>query len=507
MLDAWSLPVAYGLGTLAGLELVYLLLRRGVPGFRLRLLYHLWALNMALLVALSLVAADRGGMTWKAAATVAALLSALVAFALFDALVIQRPWRPVREPMLPKLARDVLKLGLLIAVGLLAAKTILDQPLGAVLVSSTVLSAVAGLALQDVLKNVFAGMALDLEKPFVRGDWLLLDKREPVQVIDLSWRSTRLRTKEGVEISEPNASISNARLVNYGSGARPVALAFRLGLPYAAPPADVKRALRAAAASVSGTLTEPPIEVFVESFDDHSIGYYVRVWTRRVAEMGRFRDAVNTRIWYELKRRGLSIPFPIRTVHLHQAEALEEGDRRRGRERAVELFRHVELCSELETEAIEEMAAAASLCDYDDGEELVREGAEGDSLMVIGAGEAVVLKSAEGDGGRPGGGEVELARLGPGDFFGEGSLLTGEARGATVRADGGCSVLVLDKDHLAPILERDPALAEALSRALAARQTATAASLESYRDRQREAMPEVDQRSVLRRIQTFFRLG
>lgn len=498
----WSIPLAYGVGIFTALELVRLLLGRWLPGFRLRVFYHLWSVNAGLVVALVVAAVGRESLPWKIAATSAAVLSALVAFALVDALILQRPWASAGPPMLPKLARDVLRMGLLVAVGLLAAKAVLQQPLGAILVSSTVLSAVAGLALQDVLKNVFAGMALDLEKPFVRGDWLMLDGVTPVQVIDLSWRSTRLRTKEGVDISEPNVNLANSRVTNYGTGARPVALGFRLGLPYEAPPIDVKRALRAAAESVPETLREPAVQVFVESFDDHSIGYYLRVWTRSVADMGRFQDAVNSRIWYQLKRRGLSIPFPIRTVHLHGAEEMAAGERQRGQARAVRLFSEIELFGELDGAVIAELAAGAARRDFDDGEILVREDGEGDSLMVIESGAAVVTKSA-GDGG----GAIEVARLAAGDFFGERSLLTGEARSATVTADGGCVVLELAKDDLAEVLARDPLIAESLSRALAARETATSATLERYQDQLRGHAEGEDEGTILRRIRAFFRLG
>jgi small-conductance mechanosensitive channel/CRP-like cAMP-binding protein len=502
MLTDWAMPLVYGLGVLLALELVFLLLRRTLPGFRLRFLYHLWAVSLGLVTALAVGAPGSDGLAWKAAATTALLLSAVVGFALVEAVVIQRPWRPAPAPLLPKLARDVLRMGLLITVGLLAAKVILRQPLGAIIVSSTVVSAVAGLALQDVLKNVFAGMALDLEKPFARGDWLLLDGTTPAQVIDLTWRSTRLRTNEGVEISEPNATISNARLINYGSGVRPVALGFTVGLTYGAPPAEVKRALRAAAGTVPGTLAEPPIEVFTTRFDDHAVTYYMRVWTRNVGSIARFRDGVNTRIWYELKRRGLTIPFPIRTVHVHSAEQMAAAERSRDRDRAAGLLGQLELFREIDPEAVASLAEGAALREYDAGELLVREGETGESLLVIESGSAVVSKQAEGHAGV----EVDVGRLGAGDFFGERSLLTGEARSATVRADGGCVVLEISKRQLGELLARDPKIAEVLSRALAARRDLTAASLESHQDRLRKKAEPQSEVSILHRIRTFFRL-
>ena len=502
MLSNWSSPLLYGSGVFVTLELVYVLVRRALPRFRLRALYHLWALVLGLLTTLYLVGLDNAHPLRQMTTALAALLSTLVLFILFDVLVLQRPWAPSRPPMLPKLARDVLLMVLLVAVGLLVAKQILGQPLGAVLVSSTVLSAVVGLALQDVLKNVFAGMSLDIEKPVRRGDWLLLDGKTPVEVLDVTWRSMRLRTREGVEISEPNSNIASARLVNYGSGASPRAMTFRIGLPYEAPPTEVKRALEAAAHSVPDALDEPPVKVFLESFDDHSICYYLRVWTRSIADMRGFKDRVNTRIWYQLKRRGLYVPFPIRTVHLHSADEMQEQDGKAAHERVMRLLSAIDLFRELEPKVIGELALAAERRHFDDGEVLMREGAPGDSLFVIQSGSAKVTKSgAEFDG------EVELAQLGSGTFFGERSLLTGEDRSASVISAGGCEVLRLSKEAVAPILEADPKIAEALSRALAARDAETDASFESHRDRMRQPSQGQAERSVLDQIRSFFGLG
>ncbi|MGH9159477.1 MAG: cyclic nucleotide-binding domain-containing protein, partial [Vicinamibacteraceae bacterium] len=484
MSNAWTLSLAYGIAALAALEVLYLLLRRILPGFHLRLVYHLWVLSLAAVIALSVAGVDRDALGWKLAASAAAMLSPWVLFALFNAAVLKRPWRP-ETPFLPKLARDVLTMGVVIAGGLAAVNIIFGMDLQAVLVSSTVLSAVAGLALQDVLKNIFAGVALDLEKPFALGDWLILDGQTPVQVMDMSWRTTRLRTREGLEIHEPNAQMSSARLLNYGAGRWPVAQTFRLGLPYDAAPADVKQALKVAAHSVPGTAEHPPVVVFLESFGDHAITYYMRVWTRNVADIPEFRDAVQSRLWYELKRRGLSIPFPVRTVHLHSAETMAMDERRGEHERALTRFAELELLRGLDPKIVRTLAEGATRRQYDNGEILVREGEAGESLLVIDEGAAVVTKASNGRDGL----QVEVGRLGDGDFFGEGSLLTGAPRGATVRADGGCIVLEIAKPQLARILSADPSVAGALSHALAMRQSATTASLASHDERLRSAVP------------------
>jgi len=488
-------------GLILALEVLYFVLRKRVPRFRLRLLYHLWVLNLAGMLVLHRLGPGYPRL-WQIAAASAVLLSTLVLFALVETLILLRPWNPDRGPIMPKLARDVVRLGLLLAAGLYAATVILNQPVGALLVSSTVVSAVIGLALQDTLKNIFSGMAIDLEKPFKPGDWLLIDGQTRARVIDMSWRSTHLRTKEGLDIYEPNANLSVSRVVNYGSGEQPIAVEIRVGLPYGVPPAEIKEALSEAAKSAPGTLDRPPVRVMLESFDDHAITYFMRVWTRWVANLARFRDGVNSRIWYQLKRRNIEIPFPIRTIHMHEAPDMEEHRQSKAERKAFELFSQVDIFEVLDESVVRQLAAASQRRLFDSGETLVIEGAEGDSLFVIERGSVRVTKQDPEQEGK----SVDLAVLEEGAFFGEMSLLTGEPRSATILAREHCGVLLLGKVALAATLEADPRIAEELSRALAARRQDTSETLEDQRGQAAAPGAAEAEQSFLARIRTFFAL-
>jgi small-conductance mechanosensitive channel/CRP-like cAMP-binding protein len=499
----WA-AVAAGVGLFVALELLLWLGHRAVPRLRRSLLHHLWALAAGATAALWLAVPDATGLLpWRLAATLALVLSGLVLFDALDSLVLSRPWDAARGPLVPKLGRDVLRILVLTGAGLFAATAVFEAKLQAVLVSSTVLSAVIGLALQDVLKNVFAGIALDLEKPFSRRDWLLLDgSGTPAQVIDISWRSTRLRTNEGVDIFEPNARLEASRLTNYGSGARPVALALEVGLPYGTPPAEAKEALLAAARGAPGVADTPPPQAFLDRFGDHAVVYRLRVWTHHVYEIARFRDETQTRIWYQLQRQGIPIPFPIRTVLLHHQDDDRERERRADRERTARLLSAIDLFRDLPPQHFDRLVESARVELYGDGETLVQEGEPGASLFVLEAGRVWVTKT-----GPESGTAVRLAHLTPGSFFGEMSLLTGEPRSATVTADGGARVLMLSHQALAPMLEAEPHLAEVLCSALATRQAATEATLEDRRRRQQHPRQGALEASLLERVRAFFRLG
>jgi len=89
---------------------------------------------------------------------------------------------------------------------------------------------------------------------------------------------------------------------------------------------------------------------------------------------------------------------------------------------------------------------------YEDGQEIVREGDVGEHMFVIQDGMVEVVRSTEG-------GEVQLATLGPGDVFGEMALFEREVRSATVRALGPVRVLTIDRRTFFRRIQEDPSLA------------------------------------------------
>jgi small-conductance mechanosensitive channel/CRP-like cAMP-binding protein len=464
-----------------------------------RLLLHATALGMAAFVGISgsTLAVERPGL-WQGIEVAALVLAVLFLNALIDVLLLRRPWNPQLGP-LPALVRGLFLVLILIATTFFAASQILGLSLPAVLVSSTVLSAVLGLALQDVLKNVFAGMALQLEGSLKVGDWLQLDGQF-ARIAEMSWRSTTLLTNEGHRLIEPNAKISERKLTNVGTGRRPMAFPFTVSLPFTMPPARAKEALLAAARSAPMAAADPAPQAMVQRFAEYAIVYELRVWTRHVEAISIFRDQVQSRIWYEIHRAGLAIPFPVRDVVISDSVQKRALEGERELDRLAVLFGRLDLFRMLDRDALRRFAAEASSCFYDHEEVLVREGDPGDSLFVIDHGKVRVSK-IDSDGER-----VVLASLGAGAFFGEMSLLTGEPRSATVQADGGCEVLVLTREDLQPVLAADPTIAEKLSRALAERAAATVAALEEHRHEDPRSKVE-DESSFLSKIRDLFRLS
>ena len=429
---------------------------------------------------------------------VAIFSSMLALYSLLDAFLLRRPW-DVRKGPLPALVRGLV-LAFFVIGALFLAAWIYEISLPTVLVSSTVLSAVLGLALQDVLKNVFAGVALQLEGLLQVGDWLRLEGQD-ARIIEMTWRSTTLQTNEGHRLIEPNSKISERKLTNFGAGRRAIAFGFHVSLAYETPPAQAKEILLKAARGAALAATDPGPQAFVHSYADSAIQYELRVFTFHPESISIFRDQVLSRVWYEVQRNGLKIPFPVRDVHIYDHDRTRPERELEQLERNTQLLSRLELFRMLDQEVLRRIAAGARKHYYDNLEVLFREGEPGDSLFVIDRGKVAVSKYDPDDGDI-----LRLAVLEQGSFFGEMSLLTGEPRSATVQAEGGCEVVVLTRQELQPVLAADPQIAEKLSKALAERAAATAAALAEPRSHGKGNKSD-DEISILSRIRDFFRLS
>jgi hypothetical protein len=196
------------------------------------------------------------------------------------------------------------------------------------LATSAVGSLVIGLALQPFLVNLFAGVVISLERPFRMNDWIKVGNIEG-RVVGLTWRTTRIRTRDNDDVILPNGRISEETLINYYYPHPLHVEKVFVGADYKAPPYRVRRALLDAAHSVRGVLEKPGAEVHVLKFNDSAIDYDLEFWIDDVAEKERILSEVMERVWEEFRKAQINIPFPMRTLEIlprpRPAAALQAG--------------------------------------------------------------------------------------------------------------------------------------------------------------------------------------
>ena len=400
---------------------------------------------------------------------------------------------------MPRLLVDLFNFAALVATALLLLNRVFEVDLSGLLVTSTVLSAVLGLALQDMLGNVIAGIALQLERPFEVGDWVQVSGQEG-QVRQVNWRTLTLHTRDNHNIFLPNSNAARQDIINFS---RPTPLQrqhVKVNLNYHDAPSVAKEVLKRAVMEAEGVLTTPPPEVVIHAFGDYAIHYIVYYWIDDYARVIQINDAVLHRVWYGLGRAALSIPYPSQHLTLRQlSDDYEMQVQERLRREVFRELRGLDVFSPLSDLQIESLARNSVIHRYSAGEVLVRQGEAGDSLFTIKSGKVRVDVRHENDH------TTTVDTIGADGFFGEMSLLTGEPRSASVIAETETEVVVVDKAAFAEVLKSDADLPEALSRELNQR-VQNAAARASIREAATRLKSGDQQTALINRIRGFFKL-
>src|SRR5881227_1479890 len=383
---------------------------------RLGILYQLFCLALAFYVALAVYGLEAPWRVHVGAAAI--LLSTALIVALVNRYVWDIYFERRKQTPIPHFLREVVAL-VIFVVALLFVLSFAyhaERGLKSVVATSGVVAVILGLAGQNLLGGIIAGMSLQINRPYQVTDWLKVGDIYG-EVMEINWRSTRLRTNDGIYLDIPNNEIVGHAIVNLHYPTEVHAMRIRVGVEYKNRPNRVKDALFRAASSADGVLAEPKVRVFLVDFADFAVIYEIKYYMGNHSRVNEIMDAVRTNVWYELKRQGITIPFPIRTLHVERRAAppgYEDYDEARAILREEPLF---ECLSDAQ---IDSLVKEARLNYFGRGERVIQEGAEGDSMFVLLRGAARVWVSKNGT-------SIPVATLSAGDCFGEMSLLTGES--------------------------------------------------------------------------------
>jgi len=362
--------------------------------------------------------------------------------------------------------------------------------LGGLITTSAIFGVIIGLALQDTLGNFFAGISLHADRPFQVGDVIVVTSNKLTGVVEsITWRAIKIRTfqnhivlvsnslaaREAIEVS-PRDNL-NARLVFFST-------------IYTDSPAKTIHIVREAVRdsdNVSDKIT--PI-VRIRQLGDSSVDWEVKYWLDDYARYNDTDALIRQRVWYALRRNGLTFAFPTRTLYLERAVSprpVTVEDQIADRLSAVDIF------SPLSPDELRQLAKATAGHIFAPGETLIRAGDEGSSMFVVHNG-CVAVQIADRGGPRT------VAELTEGNFFGEMALFTGEPRTANVVALEETEVLEIGHAAMKHIFQTNPSLAESISWTIAERQAQLAKDSAS-------AQPSIQETAgLLSSIKRFFGL-
>lgn len=402
---------------------------------------------------------------------------------------------------LPRILQDVTMAAAYLVWGFSVLQILGWDPTTVVATSAVVTAAVA-LALQDTLGNIVGGLAIQLEKSIQIGDWIQVENTVG-RVVDVRWRYTAVETRNWETAVIPNSFLVKNRVLLLGHReGQPVQLRrwVWFNVDYRFPPTRVIAAVQSAvrAANIPNVAHDPPPNCVQMDFAESYARYALRYWLTNLAVDDPTDSAVRSHIYSALSRANISPSIPAQAVFVTE----ETQERKRAKAHA-DLMRKenaiqcVDLFAHLKPEELEHLAENLVPTPFVADDVMTRQGAEGHWLYIIADGSAdVIVESAKES--------AKVAQLGPGSFFGEWSLLTGEPRHATVIARSDVTCYRLDKQSFEQILAVRPEIAEETAAILAKRRIEFDAKLENLDAAARSRRLSSAHTDILGKVRRFF---
>ena len=363
-----------------------------------------------------------------------------------------------------------------------------EVPLAPLFTGSTILGIVVGLALQDTLGNLFAGIAIQADQPFQVGDVVTLANRQGGVIESVSWRGVKMRTFQNKLLVMSN-SILGKEIIEVAPRGNLNARTVHFSTDYSDSPTRTIQIVREAVRQVENVSSKIRPVVRIRDFGHDGLDWEVKYWLEDYTKYNDTDALIRQRIWYAFTREKIEFGHPSRTVHM--APPKEETTLVEYVSTASEKLQEVPLFVPLGEEELAKLAKASTTRVFAPGEAIVRRGQEGNSMFVIVRG-GVKVQIPENDYQRT------INHLRANDFFGEMSLLTGQPRTATVIAEEETEVIQIKKTALRPLFEANPDLMKAICDIIEERRALLVSREEDHED-----LDDKDE-GVLRSIRKFF---
>ena len=192
-----------------------------------------------------------------------------------------------------------------------------DIDVTAWLASAGIVGLALSFAAKDTLSNLFAGVSIVMDAPYKAGDFIILETGERGVVTDIGLRSTRILTRDDVEITVPNGIIGNGKIINEAGGP-PSQHRIRtaVGVAYGSDLDQVIEVLEGVAVNHPEVLSSPAPRVRFRLFGDSSLNFELLGWISKPIDRGRVTHELNCAIYKALAKNKIEIPFPQRDLHV-----------------------------------------------------------------------------------------------------------------------------------------------------------------------------------------------
>lgn len=199
-----------------------------------------------------------------------------------------------------------------------------DIDVTAWLASAGIVGLALSFAAKDTLSNLFAGVSIVMDAPYKAGDFIILDTGERGVVTDIGLRSTRILTRDDIEITVPNGIIGNGKIINEAGGP-PSRHRIRIsvGVAYGSDIDEVINVLEQVGNDHAEILADPAPRVRFRTFGESSLDFQLLGWIAEPVNRGRVTHELNCAVYKALNANNIEIPFPQRDLHVRTMPAAD----------------------------------------------------------------------------------------------------------------------------------------------------------------------------------------
>ena len=356
-----------------------------------------------------------------------------------------------------RLIQDLLVATIYLGAGLSVVAYVFSAPVGTLIATSGVFAIILGLALQSTLADVFSGIALNLSRPYSVGDWIVLDDEIEGRVVETNWRATHLLNGSNDLVVLPNSGLAKARLTNLSSPNRSHGVTLTVRVAPTAAPSTISDVMKTVLMSSNSILALPAPSVQIRSLDAQAIGFELSFRVRDFNTAATAKHEVYDLIYRHTRAAGLSLAQPKEASAVVAAAAAPQAAAAApSRTTTLRMLDAVPLFASLTEEEKEALASTMTRRTYRRDDIVAEQGAKLSALMVIRSGVVVVSRRDHDH-------DVELSRLAPGDYFGEGGVFTGAAEKGKFRALTAVVIYEVSQAGLAQLMHERPGIADEIS--------------------------------------------
>jgi small-conductance mechanosensitive channel len=185
--------------------------------------------------------------------------------------------------------------------------------------SAGIMGLAVSFAAKDTLANLFSGVFILADSPYKIGDYIVLDDGQRGKVTHIGLRSTRLITRDDVEVTVPNSIMGNSKVTNQSGGPHPkFRIRVKVGVAYGSDTDQVREILMDIATNESLVVSSPEPRIRFRRFGESSLDFELLCWIEDPELRGRTLDKLNDAVYKQFNENDVEIPYNKQDIYIKE---------------------------------------------------------------------------------------------------------------------------------------------------------------------------------------------